>query len=116
MGAYLPASSLIIVAMSSTPATLIGGVETPAGATPGHHHHHHHHLHGAGRTIKHLLRPDGRQVHIAKNPDEARRMSQTLRLNEKDDFDLVIHGSPEHVCLQLVLMDDGLGLIRSNQD
>lgn len=24
-------------------------------------------------------------------------MSQTLRLNEKDDFDLVIHGSPEHI-------------------
>ncbi|KAF3032376.1 hypothetical protein E8E12_001949 [Didymella heteroderae] len=82
--------------MSSTPATLVDGAETPVGTTPGHPHHHHH-LHGAGRRIRHLLRPDGRQVHIAKNPDEARRMSQTLRLNEKDDFDLVIHGSPEHV-------------------
>lgn len=85
--------------MSLTPETLVDGAETPAGATSSKHHHHH--LHGTGKRIKHLLRPDGRQVHIANNPDEARRMSQTLRTNENHDFDLVIHGSPEHVCPQL---------------
>ncbi|KAF1925056.1 uncharacterized protein M421DRAFT_424276 [Didymella exigua CBS 183.55] len=84
--------------MALTPATLIDGAETPASTTPGHqHHHHHHHLDGAGRRIRHLLLPDGRQVHVAGNPDEARRMGQTLRLNEQDNFDLVVHGSPEHI-------------------
>lgn len=100
--------------MASTPETLIDGAATPAEAMPGNHHHHHH-LHGASRRIRHLLRPDGRQVHIAKNPDEARRMSQTLRLNEKDDFDLIIHGSPEHVCSQTLSMCNVLGLTGSIQ-
>lgn len=29
-------------------------------------------------------------------------MSQTLRSSEKEDFDLVIHGSPEHVSLDVL--------------
>ncbi|KAF1357515.1 hypothetical protein EJ07DRAFT_157520 [Lizonia empirigonia] len=87
--------------MASTPATLIDGAATPASATHGHHHHHPH-LHGAGTRIRQLLRPDGSRVHIAGNPDEARRMSQALRANEKDDFDLVLHGSPEHRTLSLL--------------
>lgn len=82
--------------MTATPATLINGAATPTDAPSGHHHHQAH-VHGTGRRIKNLLRPDGTKVHIAGNPDEARRMSQTLRLDEKDNFDLVIHGSPEHV-------------------
>ena len=86
--------------MASTPATLVNGASTPASTIPEHHHHHHHHhphLHGAGERIRHLFRPDGKIVHIARNPDEARRMSQTLHSKENNDFDLVLHGSPEHV-------------------
>lgn len=82
--------------MASTPATLVDGASTSADALPGHHHHHPH-LHGAGQRIRHLFRPDGKSVHIARNPDEARRMSETLNTKEENDFDLVLHGSPEHV-------------------
>ncbi|KAJ8115459.1 hypothetical protein OPT61_g2910 [Boeremia exigua] len=82
--------------MTSTPATLINGIETPASARTGQHHHHHP-LNGAGKRIRHFLRPDGRQVHIAGNPDEARRMSETLRMQEISDIDLVVHGSREHI-------------------
>ncbi|KAH7392845.1 bacterial low temperature requirement A protein-domain-containing protein [Pyrenochaeta sp. MPI-SDFR-AT-0127] len=84
--------------MSDTPQTLIGGNDTPAsvkGASPGHHHHH---LHHTGKRLKQFLRSDGRKVHIASSPDEANHLRKTLSsAQEKDDFDLVIHGSPEHI-------------------
>lgn len=86
--------------MSETPQTLVGGSDTPAGATTTPHSGHgHHHLHGhSGRRLRNLIRPDGRKVHIAHSPEEANKLRQTLsRTNEKEDFDLVIHGSPEHV-------------------
>lgn len=86
------------VTMSSTPATLTDGAETPSSARPRHHHHHTH-LHGAGARIKQLLHPDGRTIHVVGNPDEAHRMSQTLRLNKKKHSDLVVYGSLEHVRL-----------------
>ncbi|KAH8712175.1 bacterial low temperature requirement A protein-domain-containing protein [Phaeosphaeriaceae sp. PMI808] len=82
--------------MADTPQTLIGGNETPASATA---HHHHPHIHGhTGKRVRHFFRPDGRKVHIASSPDEANTLRKTLSAaNEKDDFDLVIHGSPEHI-------------------
>lgn len=89
--------------MSSTPITLIDGIETPHAVASTPHHPHHHHFHGTGKRVRHFLRPDGRQVHIAGSPDEARRMSETLHMQEKSDFDLVIHGSAEHVsCFELL--------------
>ena len=92
--------------MASTPQTLVGdttGSATPAtgtgNTTPGHGHQHHHpHLHHTGKKLRHFLRPDGRKVHIAGSPDEAEQLRRTLSVSEKEGgFDLVIHGSPEHV-------------------
>jgi hypothetical protein len=82
--------------MSSTPHTLVGS-DTPASTT---HHHHPHlpHLHHTGKRLRHFLRPDGRKVHVAGSPDEADLLRKTLSSTEKPgEFDLVIHGSPEHV-------------------
>lgn len=87
--------------MASTSQTQVDsgattGVATPATTThnthTGHHHHHH-----TGRRLRQLLRPDGKKVHIAGSPEEANVLRKTLTRDEKDDFDLVIHGSPEHV-------------------
>lgn len=80
--------------MTSTPSTLIDSAATPVSARPRHHHPH---LHGAGKRIRHLFLPNGRAVRIAENPDEVRRISQALQVSEKDAFDLVLQGSPEHV-------------------
>jgi hypothetical protein len=84
--------------MSDTPQTLLGGSHTPASATTEHVHHHPH-LHGhSGKRLRHFFSPEGRKIHVAPSPDEANNLrKQSLAVNEKDDFDLVIHGSPEHV-------------------
>jgi hypothetical protein len=90
--------------MSSTPhttatTTAVGtGAVTPAeGSPPQHHHHYHHHT---GRRLRRFLHPDGRKIHIAGSPDEAERLRKTLSECEKEsEFDLVIHGSDEHVRL-----------------
>ncbi|ORY18017.1 bacterial low temperature requirement A protein-domain-containing protein [Clohesyomyces aquaticus] len=80
--------------MADTPQTLVGN-QTPVGAHP---HHHHPHVHHTGKRFRHFLRPDGRKVHIAGSPDEAEHLRKTLSTIDKDaDFDLVIHGSPEHI-------------------
>ncbi|XP_014561966.1 hypothetical protein COCVIDRAFT_85608 [Bipolaris victoriae FI3] len=92
--------------MADTPHTLVDGGTTPADTTSStahgfHHHHHHHHPHlghHTGKRLRQFLRPDGRKVHIASSPDEANVMRRKLSTaNEKNDFDLVIHGSPEHI-------------------
>ncbi|KAF2826183.1 hypothetical protein CC86DRAFT_25909 [Ophiobolus disseminans] len=85
--------------MADTPQTLLG-TDTPASATTTQHDHAHSHLHGhSGKRVRRLLHlPDGRKVHVASSPDEANTLRKTLSAaNEKDDFDLVIHGSPEHI-------------------
>ena len=56
----------------------------------------HHHLNG--RKLRNLLRPNGRRVHIANTPEEHSRLRQSLAGIEPDDnFDIYLHGSPEHV-------------------
>jgi hypothetical protein len=90
--------------MSDTPHTLVdSGVDTPARATTTPHGLHNHHPHlgnHTGKRIRHFLRPDGRKVHIASSPDDANDLRRKLSTaNEKDDFDLVVHGSPEHVTI-----------------
>ncbi|KAF2471400.1 uncharacterized protein BDR25DRAFT_285984 [Lindgomyces ingoldianus] len=61
-------------------------------------HPHHLHLHHTGKRLRHFFRPDGRKVHIAGSPDEAEKLRKTLSAVEKEgEFDLVIHGSPEHI-------------------
>ncbi|KAF2182805.1 hypothetical protein K469DRAFT_669244 [Zopfia rhizophila CBS 207.26] len=83
--------------MAETPATLAGttaGTTTPASGG----HHHHPHLHHMGKRLRYFFRPDGRKVRIAGSPDEADQLRKTLSHTEKEgDFDLVIHGSPEHI-------------------
>ncbi|KAF1943360.1 hypothetical protein EJ02DRAFT_400738 [Clathrospora elynae] len=86
--------------MTDTPHTLVAGTDTPASATttPGHHYHHPHLGNHTGKRVRQLLRSEGKKVHIAKDPDEANHMRRELSTaNEKDDFDLVIYGSPEHI-------------------
>lgn len=87
--------------MSSTPQTLVEGSSTGA-TTPainnGHGQHHHHHLHHTGKRLRHILRPDGKKVHVAGSPEESNHLRKTLSTTEKDgDIDIVIHGSPEHI-------------------
>lgn len=51
-----------------------------------------------GQRLKHLIRPDGRRVHIAASPEEHARLHKSLGAIEPDDnFDVCIHGSPEHL-------------------
>ncbi|KAF2269003.1 hypothetical protein CC78DRAFT_335003 [Lojkania enalia] len=82
--------------MADSPQTLAGttGATTPAST----HAHHHPHLHHARSRLRHILHPDGRKIHIAGSPDEAEQLRRRLSTTEKEgDFDLVIHGSPEHI-------------------
>ena len=50
------------------------------------------------RKFRQYLRPDGRTVHVAASPEEAETLKKTLstQLNSQE-FDLLIHGTPEHV-------------------
>jgi hypothetical protein len=85
-----------------TPQALLGGSVTPASTTTGtttHHTPHHPHVHGhSGKRLRHFFSPEGRRIQVAHSPDEANNIrKQSIAVNEKDDFDLVIHGSPEHV-------------------
>ncbi|KAI9774936.1 MAG: hypothetical protein M1840_000152 [Geoglossum simile] len=57
-----------------------------------------HATHGHRSRLRHFLRPDGRRVHIAASPEEADLLKQNLSRQYPDqEFDLYIHGSPEHV-------------------
>jgi hypothetical protein len=81
----------------ATPNTLVDGITTPDSLATTQHGHDHH-LHHTGRRLRQFLRPDGRRVHIVGNPDEAHRLRKTLsETSPKDDFDLIVHGSPEHI-------------------
>jgi hypothetical protein len=83
--------------MSDTPQTLLGGSDTSASAIATPHAHHLPHLHGhSGKRLRHFFSPEGRRIHVAHSPDEANKIRKQS-IAEKDDFDLVIHGSPEHV-------------------
>jgi hypothetical protein len=86
--------------MSSTPHTLIG-TDTPASETTTQHAHHHSHLHGhTAKRLRQFFSPEGKRIHVAHSPDEADNIrKQSVASSEKADFDVVIHGSPEHVCI-----------------
>ncbi|KAI9699276.1 MAG: hypothetical protein M1836_002886 [Candelina mexicana] len=73
--------------MSSTPK------ETPSSTGILEKHHH-------GRRLKQFIRPDGRKVHVAASPEDAdhvRRKMSEMQAQSTEDFDLYIHGSPEHL-------------------
>ena len=46
-----------------------------------------------------IIRPNGRKVHVASSPAEVEPLKRKLStvLSNEDDFDIVIHGSGEHV-------------------
>ncbi|KAF2395482.1 hypothetical protein EJ06DRAFT_305084 [Trichodelitschia bisporula] len=71
-------------------------------------HPHSHHIHGhaihTGRRLRHFLHPSGRKVHVASTPDKAERLKRHLSVTEPDGFDLAIHGSPDHVWPQPMLI------------
>lgn len=75
----------------------VSGTETP---TPhAHHHHHHPHL-PSGRRVRQFFRPDGRKVHVANSPEEVehhRRRQSSVAEKGTEDYDVVLHGSIEHV-------------------
>lgn len=51
-----------------------------------------------GRRLRQFLRPDGKTIHVAASPEAAETMRRQLSQDYKnDEFDLIIHGSPEHV-------------------
>ncbi|KAL8841050.1 MAG: hypothetical protein Q9170_001075 [Blastenia crenularia] len=57
-----------------------------------------HSIQHTGQRLKHLLRPDGRRVHIAASPEEHAHLHKTLAAVEPvEKFDIFIHGSPEHL-------------------
>ncbi|KAF2836897.1 hypothetical protein M501DRAFT_978591 [Patellaria atrata CBS 101060] len=71
------------------------GTTTPSGRQSLHSHHHHHH---SARRLRHFLHPSGKKVHVASGPDDVENLRRKLSAIEKDvEFDLVVHGSPEHI-------------------
>lgn len=57
-----------------------------------------HSIQHTGQRLKHLLRPDGRRIHIAATPEESARLHKTLAAVEPEGkFDIYLHGSPEHL-------------------
>ena len=57
----------------------------------------HRYFHHNGHRIRQFIRADGRKVHVALSPGEAEKMRRKMAVVD-DDFDLVVHGSDEHVC------------------
>jgi hypothetical protein len=57
--------------------------------------------HEFGRVRK-ILRPDGKKLHIAQTPEEVEKLKRRLsRISPMDqDWEVVIHGSLEHVSLR----------------
>ncbi|KAF2397929.1 hypothetical protein EJ06DRAFT_532914 [Trichodelitschia bisporula] len=89
-------SDLIAVAI-----TKMVDYDLEKGDQQGGHAPHSHHIHGhaihTGRRLRHFLHPNGRKVHVASTPDEAERLKRHLSVTEPDGFDLVIHGSEDHI-------------------
>ena len=51
-----------------------------------------------GGRIRRFRRPDGRHVHVAATPEEAEHLKLALSGQDPEEgFDLIVHGSPEHV-------------------
>ncbi|MCJ1258634.1 hypothetical protein MMC24_006467 [Lignoscripta atroalba] len=50
------------------------------------------------RRLKQFLRPDGRRVHVVATPEDAETLKHQLsRDPHAGEFELIMHGSPEHV-------------------
>ena len=56
----------------------------------------HRYFHHNGQRIRQFVRADGRKVHVASSPGEVEKMRRKMAVVD-NDFDLVVHGSEEHV-------------------
>ena len=69
-----------------------------------------HHLnlpHDLGRRVRQFLRPDGTRVHVAQTPEDETKLRRHLSVSEtNENFDVYIHGSPEHVSYPMNLGAD----------
>jgi hypothetical protein len=66
------------------------------------HNDHHHHSSGyilhAGQKIRHFLHPSGRKIHIAQHPEQEQSLRRHLSvIHPESEYDIVIHGSDQHV-------------------
>jgi hypothetical protein len=78
--------------------------EHMSSTAPTNHSEHTHLPFRSGRhRLRHILRPDGKKVHIAGSPDEFKTLKRTLSTTQPDldSWEVVIHGSLEHVSLPL---------------
>lgn len=55
---------------------------------------HHNHV---SQRIRQIFRPDGRKVHIATSPEDIERLKRVLSGTGDVAYELVLHGSPEHI-------------------
>jgi hypothetical protein len=80
-----------------------------ARAGEGNSHHYHLNLpHDLGKRLRQFLRPDGTRIHVAQSPEEETRLRHQLSIQEpNDNFDVYIHGSPEHVSDPVILDQTG---------
>jgi hypothetical protein len=50
-----------------------------------------------------FFRPNGMKIHVAGSPRDVEPLRRKLSTVEREDqFDIVIHGSAEHVCLLII--------------
>ena len=66
---------------------------------PGVHNHPHLPFRAGRHRLAHFLRPNGKKVHIAGSPDEFETIKRKLSTAQpgRDDWEIVINGSLEHV-------------------
>ena len=65
-------------------------------ATPNLHSEHHSHFHA--RRLRQFVRPNGKKVHICHTPEEHEIVrKRLLESNPDHDFEVFIHGTPEHL-------------------
>lgn len=85
--------------MTTSPAA--GDVEKQqAGlsSTPDEHQHHHHHGAHLRERLRNFLHPNGKRIHVAGSPEEARSLRTRLeQIHSDDEFDIYISGTPEHL-------------------
>lgn len=88
--------------MTSTPES--DHLEKEGTASPRHHEHHHHLFHhgnghGHGRHFLEFVHPhSGKTLHVCQSPEQLEeKRSELLRVKSAEEFDLILHGSPEHL-------------------
>lgn len=96
VNAISPATTTPVTANDSTTNSHSNSGSATPNSHPEHHGHHH------GRRLRQFVRPNGKKVHICHTPEEHEIVKKKLLEKHPDhDFDLFIHGTPEHVRVSL---------------